>query len=87
MRDWEFTPRARKDLFEIWNYITQRSPDAADRVGQAIILACELVSSSPLAGRVREDLAPLPLRFWLVQPYVNYCVVYNPKPNLCKSFE
>jgi toxin ParE1/3/4 len=78
MREWEFTPRARKDLFEIWTYITQDNPEAANRVGRAIILACELVSNSPFAGKVREDLAPLPIRFWLVQPYVSYCVVYDP---------
>src|ERR1700690_2545416 len=77
MREWEFTPRARKDLFEIWNYITQDNPEAASRVGRAIILACELVSDSAFAGEVREDLAPLPLRFWLVQPYVSYGIVYN----------
>ncbi len=79
MRDWEFTPRAKNDLFEIWNYIAQDNPEAADRVGHAIVLACDLVANSPLAGRLREDLAPLPLRFWLVHPYLNYCIVYNPE--------
>lgn len=79
MREWEFTSRANKDLFEIWNYIAQDNPEAANRVGRAIILARELVSNSPFAGKAREDLAPLPLRFWLVQPYVNYCVVYDPE--------
>jgi plasmid stabilization system protein ParE len=53
MREWEFTSRARKDLFEIWNYIAQDNPEAANRVGRAIILACELVSNSPFAGKVR----------------------------------
>ena len=86
MRDWKFTPRARNDLFEIWNYIAQDNPNAANRVAQAIILACDLVSNSPLAGRVREDLAPLPLRFWLVQPYVNYCVVYDPETTPLQIF-
>jgi plasmid stabilization system protein ParE len=79
MRAWEFTPRAKHDLFEIWDYIAKDNPQAADRVAQAIFLACELLSNSPLAGKVREDLAPAPLRFWLVHPYVNYCVVYNPE--------
>lgn len=79
MRAWKFTPRAEHDLFEIWEYIANDNPQAADRVARAIVLACDLLSNSPLAGRVRKDLAPLPLRFWLVHPYVNYCVVYNPE--------
>jgi toxin ParE1/3/4 len=53
MRDWKFTPRARNDLLEIWNYIAQDNPKAANRVAQAIILACDLVSNSPLAERAR----------------------------------
>lgn len=79
MRQWEFTPRARRDLFEIWDYIAEDNPEAANRVAQAIVLACDLLSNSPLAGKVREDLAPLPLRFWLVHPYVNYSLVYDPE--------
>jgi plasmid stabilization system protein ParE len=67
MKQWEFTPRARHDLFEIWDYLAQDNLEAAHRVTQAILLACDLLSDSPLAGRVRKDLAPLPLRFWLVQ--------------------
>lgn len=34
---------------------------------------------TPLAGRIREDLTALPLRFWLVQPYRNYLIVYRPE--------
>jgi plasmid stabilization system protein ParE len=37
------------------------------------------VADSPLAGRFREDLTDLPLRFWLVQPYRNYWIVYDPE--------
>jgi len=29
----------------------------------------------------------LPLRFWLVQPYRNYWIVYDPEKNRCASFE
>jgi antitoxin ParD1/3/4/toxin ParE1/3/4 len=79
MRQWEFTPHARHDLFEIWDYIAKDNPEAANRVAQAIVLACDLLSNSPLAGKVREDLAPLPLRFRLVRPYVNYSLVYDPE--------
>ena len=26
-----------------------------------------------------EDLTPLPVRFWVVQPYSNYLIVYDPE--------
>ena len=32
-----------------------------------------------MAGRSREDLSTLPLRFWLVPPYRSYWIVYDPK--------
>jgi antitoxin ParD1/3/4 len=79
MRLWQFAPRARQDLFEVWDYIAKDNPEAADRVSQAILLACDLLSHSPLAGSVRKDLTPLPVRFWIVQPYVNYVIVYDPE--------
>lgn len=42
-------------------------------------MACRLLVDSPLAGRVRKDLTPLPLRFWVVHPYSNYLIVYDPE--------
>jgi antitoxin ParD1/3/4/toxin ParE1/3/4 len=32
-----------------------------------------------LRGHAREDLTKHPLRFWTVQPYPNYIIVYHPK--------
>lgn len=31
---------------------------------------------------MRKDLTPLPLHFWVVQPYSNYLIVYNSETNL-----
>ena len=28
---------------------------------------------------MRKYLTPLPVRFWVVQPYLNYIIVYNPE--------
>ncbi len=77
MSSYQFTPQAVDDLFEIWSYIAGDDPEAANRVEEAIHAACAFVADAPLAGRVREDLTALPLRFWLVQPYRSYWVVYN----------
>ena len=78
MTRYHLTPQALDDLFDIWSYIAQDSPAAADRVEQAIYLACERLAESPLTGTVRKDLTAFPVRFWLVTPYPNYFIVYDP---------
>lgn len=79
MSRYQFTPEAVDDLFEIWSFIAADSIEAADRVESAIYEACDFLADSPLAGRVRSDLTSLPLRFWVLQPYSNYLIVYDPK--------
>lgn len=79
MPRWQFTPHAVDDLFEIWSYIARESPAAADRVEEAIYLACDFLAGSPLIGSPRKDLTTLPVRFWLVPPYPNYFIIYNPE--------
>ncbi len=63
MEKYRLTPEAVNDLFEIWNFISQDNTEAANRVEESILRACNLLADSPLAGRVRKDLTPLPLRF------------------------
>lgn len=78
MSGYQFTPQALDDLFEIWSYIAGDDLDAANGVEEAIYAACSFLVNTPLAGRIREDLTALPLRFWLVQPYRKYWIVYDP---------
>jgi len=79
MTRYRFTPQAFDDLFDIWSYIAQDNPAAADRVEEAIYLACERLVDSPLIGTVRKDLTALRVRFRLVTPYPNYFNVYDPE--------
>jgi plasmid stabilization system protein ParE len=79
MTHYQLTPQALDDLFDIWSYIAQDSPAAADRVEEAIYLACERLAESPMIGTIRKDLTALPVRFWLVTPYSNYFIVYDPE--------
>lgn len=81
MTRYRFTPQALNDLFDIWSYIARDSPEAADRVEEAIYDACELLARSPLAGTVRKDLTSLPLRFWLAPQFPNYFIVCDPEVN------
>jgi plasmid stabilization system protein ParE len=79
MSGYQFTPQAADDLLDIWSFIARDNPEAADRVEAAVFRACDLLADSPLAGRVREDVTPLPLRFWVVHPYPNYLIIYDPE--------
>jgi antitoxin ParD1/3/4 len=74
----QFTPQAEEDLLDIWSFIASDNPAAADRVEAAVYRACDLLSDSPLAGTSRKELTLLPVRFWVVQPYSNYLIVYDP---------
>jgi plasmid stabilization system protein ParE len=81
MTHFQLTPQALDDLFDIWSYIAQDSPAAADRVEEAIFLACEHLAKSPMIGAIRKDLTALPVRFWLVTPYSNYFIIYDSETN------
>ena len=78
MSGYRLTPQAVGDLLDIWSLIAKDNSQAADRVEAAIFRACDLLADSPLAGSIRSDLTPLPVRFWVVQPYPNYLIVYDP---------
>jgi plasmid stabilization system protein ParE len=86
MSSYQFTPQAIEDLFEIWSYIAGDDLEAASRVEDAIRAGCAFLTDTPLAGRIREDLTSLPLRFWLVQPYRNFGLCTVQRQNRCRSF-
>jgi plasmid stabilization system protein ParE len=79
MSKYQFTLQAITDLFDIWSFIAKDSAPAPDRVEEAVFRACDFLADSPHAGRTRSDLTALPVRFWAVQPYSNYLIVYDPE--------
>jgi plasmid stabilization system protein ParE len=74
----QFTPQAVEDLDAIWWFIVQDNRDAADRVESEIIATCRRLAKHPLMGTKRQDITPLPVRFWTVAKYANYVIVYRP---------
>jgi toxin ParE1/3/4 len=76
---YELTPKALDDLDEIWFYIAQDDPKAADRVESAILAACRRLSKFPGLGNARMELTSRSLRFWTVPKYPNYSIVYQPE--------
>lgn len=78
MSHYRLTSKAKSDLFGILDYIASDNPEAADRVEAAILADLDLVAANPGAGHTRPDLTGRPVRFWSVQRYPNYLIVYNP---------
>jgi plasmid stabilization system protein ParE len=67
MSGYAFHPEAFTDLDQIWEYITARNLDAADRVIADIFDALRTLVASPHIGPRRPDLTSRPLRFKLVR--------------------
>jgi plasmid stabilization system protein ParE len=61
MSAYALTPRARRDIFEIWSYIAADSVEAADRVEHAIFDACAFLAEGPMRGHVRVSLTTRPV--------------------------
>lgn len=75
----QLTPQASEDLDSIWWFIAERSRDAANRVESEIVAACGRLAKHPRMGTVRRDVTSLPVRFWTVQRFPNYVIVYRPE--------
>ncbi len=74
----QLTPRALNDLDEIWNYIAEDNIGAANRVESAILSACNSLARNPMLGSKRIEMTALPVRFWTINRFPNYIVVYRP---------
>ena len=67
------TAQAEEDLIDIWLYIAQDNPAAADRLLDKIDGKILLLAEQPAIGRAREDIAP-DLRFL---PIGKYLILYR----------
>ena len=75
MADHFYSPEARLDLLEIWEYIARDDVDAADRFEQEIHLAVIQLARNPELGHLRRDLTSRQVRFWTVYSYL---IIYDP---------
>jgi toxin ParE1/3/4 len=48
--------RARQDLIDIWRYVAEDAPDAADSLLDAIEEKCRLLMAHPNLGPERNDI-------------------------------
>jgi len=77
MNQYRVSDAARSDLDEIWFYIAQDDPDAADQFIQAVVSRFPKLASRPETGRQREELAARLRSF----PVGNYIIFYRPMEN------
>jgi toxin ParE1/3/4 len=71
------TARAEEDLIEIWLYIAEDNPVAADRLLDEIDRRILLLAENPYLGSAREDIAE-DCRY---SPVGNYLILYRIIPN------
>jgi plasmid stabilization system protein ParE len=75
VKPFRLTPKAKDDLFDIWSYIASTNLEAAERLENEIVQACERLADRPDLGHFRRDLTDKPVRFFPVR--ANYLVVYD----------
>jgi len=75
----ELTPQATDDLDRIWWTIAAENWEAAERVEMEILAACRRLAKHPRIGTKRQDVTPLPVRFWTITKFPNYVIVYRPE--------
>ncbi len=71
----ERSSQAQRDLVDLWLYIANDNPAAADKFLDQIETICKLLSASPLLGRSREELGRSLRSF----PVGDYLIFYRPK--------
>ena len=65
--------QARQDLIDIWRYVADDNPDAADRLLDTLDTKIALLLDHPLLGPARPDIAPN-LRYLIAD---NYLILYR----------
>jgi toxin ParE1/3/4 len=77
MNRYRVSDEARSDLDEIWFYIAQDNPDAADAFIRAVISRFPRLAKMPHLGRLREELSSHLRSF----PVGRYVIFYRPFDN------
>ena len=80
-----WTPRAQKDLIQIFEYLAQDSPTyAAHFISELVFKVDKQLQIFPLSGRIIPELELSPINYLREIIFKSYRVVYNPN-NLPKS--
>jgi toxin ParE1/3/4 len=76
MKSYELSEEAQLDLFDAFDFIADRNLNAAIAWHKAMLDTFEHLAAWPRTGRLRDDIAPASIRFWIVGEYV---ILYEPE--------
>jgi len=76
----KFSPKAGRDLDEIFRYIFADNPDAAERVRRTIFNTADFLAQHPELGRRIRNASPrhAQIRWFVVPTFRNYLIFYQP---------
>ena len=80
MSRFELAQRALGDLRDIWEYVSEDSFDAADRVLEDFYRAFGQLPEMPRMSHKRADLTTRDVLFW---PVHSYLIIYKASNPLC----
>jgi len=76
LKHFRLTSQAQFDLDEIWLFIAEDNPEAADRFHDLLLSKFMTLAGQPLIGRSRDELRPNVRGF----PVGNYVIFYRDTP-------
>jgi len=76
MNQYRVSAEARSDLGEIWLYIAQDNPNAADKYIRSVVSRFPTLASMPQMGRERSELSP-GLRSFVVGHHVIFYRLFD----------
>ena len=71
------TAQAELDLIDIWSFISDDNPNAADKLLRELDTKSQLLCKNPELGVAREDIA----KKFRCLTYRNYLILYRIKPD------
>lgn len=76
----KFSPKAERDLDEIFRFISSDNPDAARRVRETILDVADFLAQNPELGRKIRNATPrhAQIRWFVVPKFRNYLIFYQP---------
>jgi len=75
-----FSPKAERDLDEIFRFISSDNPDAAQLVRETILDVADFLAQNPELGRKIRNASPrhAQIRWFVVPKFRNYLIFYQP---------
>ena len=76
----KFSPKAERDLDEVFNFITADNPGAAERVRRTILNTADFLALHPELGRRIRNTSPrhVQIRWFVVPTFHDYLIFYQP---------